>query len=719
MAVTSTPAPLGGWNARDPLDAIPPTDAIELINWFPQPGALYGRGGSLTKLTVSAGHPVDSLMPYTSTTAVALLAACNGNIWNVTDLTTPVSLASGFTSDQWQYAHFNNNMVMLNGADGPQVYDGTTVTPSAISLPGVPVVTLAVTSGTLTPGTYAYRVWATYTNSQTAPSTEVSIVVPAALATPVITSVTGTNAGDGQSNLGPGTYYYRVAARNGNGTTLASAEVSGTWATGFRHASILWSPIAGATSYDVYGRTTGAELFIANTTNVTYDDLGHITPAGALPASNTTTGGVIVSWTASQNPLLYYVGGRTVGGELIMTPGGLANTVLTFTDTGSVTPSGAIPTSDNTGKNLFAVTNFKGRAFYIEYRRAGFWYAAAGAFQGNLSYFPLEFVFYRGGYVVMITTWSRDNGDGVDDMCAIISSNGECLVYQGTDPSNILTWSLVGRFSVGVPLSTRSHGKLASAEIVLTTDGFLTMDEAIVNQRSQELTTFGGKIIRAANYAATQYKANFGWECIYYPRGNMFLVNVPITSSQFEQYVQNTNTGSWCRFTGWNARTFGIFNDRLYFGTNDGTVLLADTSPSDTRFGFSDNGVAVLHNAQQAYQKFNSPGMRSQLTAVELVTTMQYPSYASVNILQDFHSANLPPVRTPLEYNTGQWDVSPWDQDQWAGPDNLNPSNPDAKLNKYSTCSFGVNHSLSYRYQNAVQQLIWYSTNFISKQANQ
>jgi hypothetical protein len=111
--------------------------------------------------------------------------------------------------------------------------------------------------------------------------------------------------------------------------------------------------------------------------------------------------------------------------------------------------------------------------------------------------------------------------------------------------------------------------------------------------------------------------------------------------------------------------------------------------------------------------------MRSQLTAVELVTTMQYPSYASVNILQDFHSANLPPVRTPLEYNTGQWDVSPWDQDQWAGPDNLNPSNPDAKLNKYSTCSFGVNHSLSYRYQNAVQQLIWYSTNFISKQANQ
>jgi hypothetical protein len=713
---------LGGWNARDPLDAIPPTDAIELINWFPQPGALYGRGGSLTKLTVAAGHPVDTLMPYTSTTAVALLAACNGHVWNVTDLTTPVSLGSGFTSDQWQYAHFNNNMVMLNGADGPQVYDGSTLTPSAISLPGVPTVTLTLVPGTLAPGTYGYVVWSTYTNSHTAPSVEQTIVVPAAISSPTILSATpfyGTES----PGLSAGDYYYKLTAFNSVGGTAPSAEFHVHLIAGGTRIAFVWSPVAGADGYRLYGRAMGAELFIAEITGgstLTFSDNGSIVPDGALPTTNTTTGGVQVDWTASSNPLLYYVGGRTPAGELIMTPSGLAPTVLTFTDDGSVTPSGAIPTSDNTGKNLFAVTNFKGRAFYIEYRRAGFWYAAAGAFQGNLFYFPLEFVFYRGGYVVMITTWSRDNGDGVDDLCAIISSNGECLVYQGTDPSNILTWSLVGRFSVGVPLSTRSHGKLASAEIVLTTDGFLTMDEAIVNQRSQELTTFGGKIIRAANSAANLYQGNFGWECIYYPRGNMFLVNIPITSSQFEQYVQNTNTGSWCRFQSWNARTFGIFNDRLYFGTNDGTIILADTNTADTgRNGYSDDGVPIFHNGIQAPQKFNSPGMRSQLTAVELVTTMQYPAYASVNIIQDFRSANLPPVRTAIEFNAGKWDVSPWDQDAWAGSDNMNPDNPDAKLSKYSVSSFGVNLALSFRYQNAVNQLIWYSTNFISKQANQ
>jgi hypothetical protein len=40
------PAPTGGWNTRDPIHAMPETDAIELVNYFPQAATVVNRGGS-------------------------------------------------------------------------------------------------------------------------------------------------------------------------------------------------------------------------------------------------------------------------------------------------------------------------------------------------------------------------------------------------------------------------------------------------------------------------------------------------------------------------------------------------------------------------------------------------------------------------------------------------------------------------------------------------
>jgi hypothetical protein len=47
----------------------------------------------------------------------------------------------------------------------------------------------------------------------------------------------------------------------------------------------------GASSYKIYGRTSGGELLLAsvNAETTSFTDTGSITPSGALPASNTTT----------------------------------------------------------------------------------------------------------------------------------------------------------------------------------------------------------------------------------------------------------------------------------------------------------------------------------------------------------------------------------------------------------------------------------------------
>lgn len=106
------------------------------------------------------------------------------------------------------------------------------------------------------------------------------------LATPAAPTVTVVGT------AGAVTYSYRIAARSLSGTTLAST--AGTTATGnasltsANYNRVTWTAVTGADSYDIYGRTSGTELFIANVRGLAYNDMGLVTPAGALPGGNTT-----------------------------------------------------------------------------------------------------------------------------------------------------------------------------------------------------------------------------------------------------------------------------------------------------------------------------------------------------------------------------------------------------------------------------------------------
>ena len=40
---------------------------------------------------------------------------------------------------------------------------------------------------------------------------------------------------------------------------------------------------------------------------------------------------------------------------------------------------------------------------------------------------------------------------------------------------------------------------------------------------------------------------------------------LPGTQRRHEQYVMNTITKAWCRFTEWSAEDFAVFNGELYF----------------------------------------------------------------------------------------------------------------------------------------------------------
>jgi hypothetical protein len=92
--------------------------------------------------------------------------------------------------------------------------------------------------------------------------------------------------------LAAATYGYRVSAVYPWGESAASAEVTVTTTGTTSENTISWTLPSGATAAKVYGRTSGGELLIATVAAGTssYLDTGSVTPSGALPTGSLTIG---------------------------------------------------------------------------------------------------------------------------------------------------------------------------------------------------------------------------------------------------------------------------------------------------------------------------------------------------------------------------------------------------------------------------------------------
>lgn len=121
--VTTLPAPIGGLNAYDSLAGMPETDAIALVNLFPQNYGLYLRRGYSTWAT-GLGASVNSLYSHSNTSGVDKLYAWAGT--SFFDATSQgavgAAIFTGLTANiPWQATSFANSagahMVAFNGSD--------------------------------------------------------------------------------------------------------------------------------------------------------------------------------------------------------------------------------------------------------------------------------------------------------------------------------------------------------------------------------------------------------------------------------------------------------------------------------------------------------------------------------------------------------------------------------------------------------------------------
>lgn len=302
---------------------------------------------------------------------------------------------------------------------------------------------------------------------------------------------------------------------------------------------------------------------------------------------------------------------------------------------------------------------FKNRLWFIQDNSLKTWYLPVNSIGGAAAAVDVSAVAQYGGYIVDHATWTIDAGQGVDDYYVIVTSMGEIIVYQGTDPSSANTWALKGVWRLGHPVGSRCLFKLSGDVLMISQDGLIPLGSALQSSRVNPRVALTDKIQQAVSSAVGAYGGNFGWQLLYFARENMLIMNVPVQEGQDQQqYVMNTITKSWCNFTGWSANCWALYGDQPYFGGN-GTVCQAWSGASDT-------GSNINASALQAFSNYGTANQKRFTMMQPMFRANGSPAVSSgLNI--DFMTDISPASLTFTAPTYGVWDVGLWDVALWGG----------------------------------------------------
>lgn len=388
------------------------------------------------------------------------------------------------------------------------------------------------------------------------------------------------------------------------------------------------------------------KLFAANDGNI-YD----VTSSGAVGAA-VVTGMTNDRWQQTQ------IG--TTDGQFLFAVNG-ADTPRLYNGSTWSTASITGPTS----ANLIWCNLHQRRIWFGEEDSLTAWYLDVNSIYGTATQFSLAGITKLGGYIMAMGTWTRDAGDGQDDVAVFITSEGEAIVYSGTDPSSASTWVLVGVFRIGRPIGRRCMIKAGGDLVIVTQDGFIPMSAALTRDRSQtEIIALSAQINKAVNDAVRDQGSTFGWQPFIYPKGTMFIFNIPQGSSVYNQFVFNTITGAPCKFKGINAVCWGLIGNAAYFGGTDGKVYLFDT-------GTSDDGNNIDWDVLQAFSYFDSPARNKAFKLVEPIFQSDGNPSVAIDLNTDFQIKTFTGVTSTSNTSAGLWGVAKWGVGVWGAADQI------------------------------------------------
>lgn len=388
-----------------------------------------------------------------------------------------------------------------------------------------------------------------------------------------------------------------------------------------------------------YAPETGTDELFAIADGSVYD----VTSSGAV-------GAAVASGLS--NSRFQYVNFGTAGGQYLIACNGADDPLLYDGTTWSTTAITGV-----TDSTFIAVQAHQRRLWFAPVDSMTVYYLPVDSVAGAATAFYLGPVARRGGYVMAIGTWTRDSGAGPDDVIVFVTSKGEAIVYQGTDPSSLSTWGIIGVYDVGIPIGRRCIVKAGGDLLLICQGGVVQMSKALTSDTAQQSAyAISSQINKPIIAEISRNGDRFGWQPIIYAAEHMMLLNAPTASATSKQYVFNTLTGAPCLFSGLNAFCWETLGDRIFFGDTSGV--------NEFNVGSDDNGSVIQGDVIQAYSSFASAGEKHFKRANAILLSSADP-YPAVQLYTDYreNTFTAPPIQlgtTESTWGSARWGVSLW-----------------------------------------------------------
>lgn len=317
-----------------------------------------------------------------------------------------------------------------------------------------------------------------------------------------------------------------------------------------------------------------------------------------------------------------------------------------------------------TAATLKGIMSHKSRLWAIQTGTLDAWYMDSTlAIAGGMTKFPLGPLCRLGGELASLATWTLDGGSGMDDHFVAITTNGEVLVYAGTDPSTA-SWYLVGRYLIPKPIGgTRCTTNVGGSLWILTEGGIVAMEDVMQGADGAQRVT---RVIEPTfREASAGFGSTFGWQVVRYLPEDWVVVNAPQSGGEFTQLIYINRIGAWTQLTGMDAKCWVVFDDYPYFGAADGKVYKADT-------GKSDDGDPIDADVIFSPNRFGTPNIK-RFTATRLHYRARGDVRPAAAMLINYDeagallSADLSEASVSSPWDTSAWDVTPWGGSMTAG----------------------------------------------------
>lgn len=344
-------------------------------------------------------------------------------------------------------------------------------------------------------------------------------------------------------------------------------------------------------------------------------------------------------------------------------------------------PSGGYWTYDAAGgwvDRAAAVTGFSGTFGTIAAWKKRLWFGANGtakvyylapnAIQGAATELDLGPLMQHGGSIVAMVNWTMNAGLDIDDYLVFFGSQGDVIVYQGTDPDDPATFALKGIWYTGrPPIGDRFFTEYGGELFILTELGLLPLSKMVNGQVANTYNVLSAPIAPVLSPLISRLIDNPIWELNLIEDNDVLMVKVPRENNDYTQYVMFIQTGAWSTFSGMPINCSKTFNGELYFGDEDGNVQFGLSVKRDGMNLDGTGGSAIVGQCQGGFNSFGSPanykifGMARPILVAANAPAVQ----AQMNIEFNFN-----PIYSSPSFNSANgahWDEGNWDEASWAG----------------------------------------------------